>query len=50
MNNNRKNNAMRARIDELLAAGWSIAGRDPVRIDSGRGFAYIVRGGALIHA
>lgn len=39
--------ALRQRIDELLAAGWSITGRDPVRIE--RGVRVLqVRGGALI--
>lgn len=39
--------ALRSRIDELLAAGWSITGRDPVRLE--RGVRVLqVRGGALI--
>ncbi|WP_339521759.1 hypothetical protein [Pseudomonas sp. EA_35y_Pfl2_R111] len=43
----RQRPALRQRIDELLAAGWSITGRDPVRIE--RGVRVLqVRGGALI--
>lgn len=39
--------ALRNRIEELLAAGWSITGRDPVRLE--RGVRVLqVRGGALI--
>jgi hypothetical protein len=40
--------AMRVRIDKLLADGWSITGRDPVRLERGVQ-ALTVRGGVLIN-
>lgn len=43
----RTNTAMRARIDQMVKEGWSIAGRDPVRLE--RGVVILqVRGRALI--
>lgn len=43
----RKNSAMRHAIELLLAKGWSISGRDPVRIERGP-LVRIVRSGVLI--
>lgn len=45
----RSNTAMRHAIDLLLADGWSITGRDPVRIERGPRVK-LVRGRALIDA
>lgn len=44
----RKYHAMRAHVEQLLARGWSISGRDPVRLEC-RGRVMQVRGGALIN-
>lgn len=44
----RTNPAMRARVDELLSQGYSISGRDPVRLERGR-VVYVVRGEMLIN-
>lgn len=43
----RKYHAMRAHIDKLIAEGWSISGRDPVRIERGHRVME-VREGVLI--
>ncbi|KFX71279.1 hypothetical protein TMS3_0104970 [Pseudomonas taeanensis MS-3] len=43
----RQYHAMRAHIDQLLAKGWSISGRDPLRLESA-GHSCIVRHGMLI--
>lgn len=43
----RKYHAMRAHVEQLLARGWSISGRDPVRLECGRRVK-VVRGGVLI--
>lgn len=45
---NRKYHAMRERVQQLLDLGWSISGRDPLRIEAA-GKVYIVRGGVLIN-
>ena len=45
---NRKHHAMRERVQQLIDLGWSISGRDPLRIEAA-GKAFIVRGGVLIH-
>lgn len=45
----RTNPAMRLRITELVKEGYSITGRDPVRLERGR-VVYVVRGGVIIHA
>ena len=45
--NQRKNDAMRKRIDELIACGYSLSGRDPVRLERGRSVK-IVRGKVII--
>jgi hypothetical protein len=47
LNDTRSNPDMRHAIDLLLAEGWSITGRDPVRIERGAQ-AKVVRGRALI--
>nr|WP_298117385.1 hypothetical protein [uncultured Pseudomonas sp.] len=39
--------ALRQRIDELVAHGWSISGRDPVRLERGSR-VLLVRFGGLI--
>ena len=38
---------MRARVDQLLIEGWSIAGREPLRLQRGRSVK-VARGRALI--
>lgn len=43
----RKYHALRAHIDKMLAEGWSITGRDPVRLERGR-VVKVVRGRAVI--
>lgn len=45
----RTNHAMRKRIDELVSQGYSITGRDPLRMERGR-VVLIVRGGVIINA
>lgn len=45
---NRKHHAMRERVQQLIDSGWSISGRDPLRIEAA-GKVYIVRGGVLIN-
>ena len=45
---NRKYHALRAHIDKMLAEGWSITGRDPVRLERAPR-VLIVRGRALIN-
>lgn len=47
MSDSRKFHALRLRIEQLLAEGWSIAGREPLRIARGHRVMQ-VRGGALI--
>lgn len=44
----RKHNALRACIDKLVQQGWSISGRDPVRLERGSRIS-IVRNGKLIN-
>lgn len=44
----RKYHDLRARIDDLIAHGWSIAGRDPIRLERAPR-VLIVRGRALIN-
>ena len=44
----RKYHDLRARIDDLIAQGWSITGRDPVRLERAPR-VLIVRGRALIN-
>lgn len=44
----RKHHALRAQIDRMVRQGWSISGRDPVRLEC-RGRVMQVRGGALIN-
>ena len=44
----RKYHDLRARIDDLITQGWSITGRDPLRLERGPR-ALIVRGRALIN-
>ncbi len=44
----RKYHALRAHIDKMLAEGWSITGRDPVRLERASR-VLIVRGRALIN-
>ena len=39
---------LRARIDDLITQGWSITGRDPIRLERATR-ALIVRGMALIN-
>nr|WP_286948287.1 hypothetical protein [Pseudomonas sp. UBA6718] len=43
----RKYHDLRARIGKMLAQGWSLCGRDPVRLEC-CGRVLLVRGGALI--
>jgi hypothetical protein len=47
MNELRSNKDMRALIEKLLEHGWSLSGRDPVRLEF-CGRVKLVRGGALI--
>ncbi len=47
--NNRKWHDCRAYVDKLLESGWSITGRDPLRLEFGR-MCKIVRGGCVIDA
>jgi hypothetical protein len=47
MNELRSNKDMRALIEKMLCHGWSLSGRDPVRLEL-RGRVKLVRGGALI--
>lgn len=44
----RKYHDLRARIDDLITQGWSITGRDPIRLERAPR-ALIVRGRALIN-
>lgn len=44
----RKHHAMRAHIETLLASGWTISCRYPLRLECGAR-SYLVRGGALIN-
>ena len=44
----RQFNELRAHIDQMLSDGWSITGRDPVRLERGVQIK-IVRGRALIN-
>lgn len=44
----RKYNALRAHIDMMIRLGWSISGRDPVRLERGSRIS-IVRDGMLIN-
>lgn len=48
MTDTRKLNDLRARINELVANGWSIVGRDPVLLQRGRA-KLEVRNGMLIN-
>lgn len=48
MADTRKHDALRAQIDKMVKQGWSISGRDPVRLEC-CGRVMQVRGGALIH-
>jgi hypothetical protein len=43
----RKNTAMRLHIEKMQADGWSITGRDPVRLELGVQVR-VVRNGVLI--
>lgn len=43
----RKNEAMRQRVDQLIACGYSLTGRDPVRLERGRSVK-VVRGKVII--
>lgn len=43
----RKLTEMRARVTQIVAEGWSIAGRDPLRLQRGRAVK-VARGRALI--
>lgn len=45
----RANHAMRLRVTELVGQGYSISGRDPLRLERGR-VVLIVRGGMIINA
>jgi hypothetical protein len=47
MNDQRRNQAMRERIEQYLNNGWSLTGRNPVRIERGRA-AKQVRGDMII--
>jgi hypothetical protein len=42
----RIHHALRARIDQMISQGWSLSGRDPVRLERGPRIA-TVRGGTL---
>lgn len=44
----RKHHALREQIDKMVRQGWSISGRDPVRLEC-CGRVMLVRGGALIN-
>lgn len=44
----RKHAALRVVIDRMIAQGWSISGRDPVRLEC-VGRVMLVRGGVLIN-
>ena len=44
----RKYHGLRARIDDLIADGWSITGRDPIRLERAPR-VLIVQGRALIN-
>lgn len=46
-NGQRMYHATRAAVDGLLALGWSIAGRDPLRLSRG-GAALVVRDNGII--
>lgn len=43
----RKNDAMRKRVDDLIACGYSLTGRDPVRLERGRSVK-VIRGKVII--
>lgn len=47
MADSRENYPMRLKIDQLLSQGWSLNGRDPVRLQRGNQIK-IVQGKALI--
>lgn len=44
----RTNHAMRLRVTELVKQGYSITGRDPLRMERGR-VVLIIRGGVIIN-
>lgn len=49
MNNcTRKHHATRARVEELLAQGWSIAGREPLRLARGRAALEVRANGVIV--
>lgn len=47
--NKRRNPFLRQRIDKMIAEGFSLSGREPVRLERGPQ-VYEVRGGGLVRA
>ena len=47
MSDHRIHHALRAQIDQMISQGWSLTGRDPVRLERGPR-VLLVRWGALI--
>lgn len=45
----RRNRLMRRRVDQMIMDGFSLSGRDPVRLERGTQ-VYEVRGGLLVRA
>lgn len=43
----RRSHALRHRIDEFVAQGWSITGRDPIRLEIAGRKPKTIQGGAI---
>lgn len=48
-NEKRRNRLMRRRVDQMILDGFSLSGRDPVRLERGPQ-VYEIRGGVLVRA